>query len=510
MRPLDPIVRRLARLPAPIQTKLLTALGVLAALLIALGVIGLVVLGQANARAERLVDLQLRTAAYADLRLVTTTQLYRLAKALTAPEPRVIDDAVRQIVLTGISIDHLKFVSTDELDLDLVGRVAKATDDFSAATSRMLDLLKAGRVADAQQAQLTDVTPVADKLERLTDELVNRAEAEVAQSVGDTQDAYARSQIIVLAFAGTSLLVALILGLVVALSIIGPLRAIGTRVERIAQGDFSGHLHVENRDELGALAGNIDRMSDQLGLLYEQLAAANRHKSEFLSNMSHELRTPLNAIIGFSEVLLQQLFGDLNAKQTEYLQDILSSGKHQLTLVNDILDLAKVESGRMELELSSFSLRAVIDSGVTMLGERATRRGIALEVDGDPAVDAIEGDERKVKQVLFNLLSNAVKFTPEGGTITVRTRGEPSKVEVSVSDTGVGIAPADQASIFTEFVQAKSAKSTEASTGLGLALAKRFVELHGGVLSVRSAVGAGSTFTFSLPRHVSATAPNAP
>jgi signal transduction histidine kinase len=506
VRPLDPVVRGLARFPAPIQTKLLTALGLLAALLIALGVIGLVVLGQANTRAESLVDLQRRTDTYSQLKLGTTNELYALSKALTAPEPRVIEAAVRQLAQTLDSVDRLKFVSTQETDQDLVERVTKAHADFAAATTRVLDLLNAGKIAEAQRAQTNEVAPLADRLDRLTDELVNRAAADVAQSAADTQDEYTRSQVVVLAFAGTSLILALVLGLVVALSIIGPLRVIGARVERIAQGDFVGHLRVENRDELGALAGNIDRMSDQLGLLYEQLAAANRHKSEFLSNMSHELRTPLNAIIGFSEVLLQRLFGDLNQKQTEYLQDILSSGKHQLTLVNDILDLAKVEAGRMELELSSFSLPAVIDSGVTMLGERATRRGIALEVDGDPSVGAIEADERKVKQVLFNLLSNAVKYTPEGGTVTVRTRGEIAAVEVSVSDTGVGIAPEDQARIFEEFLQAKSSKSAEASTGLGLALAKRFVELHGGVLSVRSAVGAGSTFTFSLPRHISATA----
>jgi signal transduction histidine kinase len=509
VRPLDPIVRWLARLPLPIQTKLLTALGVLAALLIALGVIGLVVLGQANARAERLVDLQRKTSSYSDLRLETTAQQYALAKALTAPEPRIVEAAVRQLASTGYAVERLHFVSTEEGDRDLVSRVAKAYADFSAATTRVLDLLNAGRIPDAQRAGADQVTPLADRLDVLTAELVNRAAAEVAQGVADTQDAYVRSQVIVLAFAGTSLVLALVLGLVAALSIIGPLRLISARVERIAQGDFTGHVRVENRDELGTLAGNVDRMSDQLGQLYEQLAAANQHKSEFLSSMSHELRTPLNAIIGFSEVLLQRIFGDLNAKQTDYLQDILSSGRHQLTLVNDILDLSKVEAGRMELELSSFSLRTVIDSGVTMLGERATRRGIALEVEGDPSVDTIEADERKVKQVLFNLLSNAVKFTPEGGTVTVRTRAAPAAVEVSVCDTGVGIAPEDQARIFEAFGQAKSAesaKTTEASTGLGLTLAKRFVELHGGALSVRSAIGAGSTFTFSLPRRHAATA----
>jgi signal transduction histidine kinase len=481
---------------------------VLAALLIALGILGLVVLGQANTRAERLVDLQRRTGAYSELRVQTETQLYALAKAVAAPEPRNIDTATRQVAQTGYSLDRIKHVTTEETEL--VARVASATTDFAAATTRTLDLLGAGRVADAQRAQTSEVTPLADRLDQLTDALVNRAEAEVVQSVGDTRDAYLQSQITVLAFAGTSLALALVLGFAIALSIIGPLRAIGARVERIAQGEFGGHLRVENRDELGTLAANIDRMSDQLGLLYEQLAAANRHKSEFLSNMSHELRTPLNAIIGFSEVLLERLFGDLNAKQAEYLQDILSSGKHQLALVNDILDLSKVEAGRMELELTSFSLRAVIDSGVSMLRERATRHDIALEVDNDANVDNVEADERKVKQVLFNLLSNAVKFTPEGGTITVRTRAESNAVQVSVCDTGIGIALEDQGRIFEEFGQAKSAKSSEASTGLGLTLAKRFVELHGGVMSVRSAVGSGSTFTFTLPLRHAATGEASP
>jgi len=215
--------------------------------------------------------------------------------------------------------------------------------------------------------------------------------------------------------------------------------------------------------------------------------------------MSHELRTPLNAVIGFSEVLLDRLFGDLNEKQADYLKDILESGTHQLALVNDILDLSKVEAGRMELQLSTFSLLAVIDSGTTMMRETAAHSGITLEVECDPRVDTIEADERKVRQVIFNLLSNAVKFTPKGGTVVIRTRASAETVEVSVDDTGVGIAPEDQAQIFEEFGQAQEGKSREGSTGLGLTLAKRFVELHGGTLTLRSAVGRGSTFTFVLP-----------
>lgn len=229
----------------------------------------MVVLGQANAYAERLVEIQLRTAAVRDVRLATTTQLFTLTQALAAPEPNVIDATYRQIALTSYVIDRLKFVATDETDL--VGRAAAAQTEFAAATTHTLGLLSAGQRADAARALATDVTPVEEQLERLTNALVNRAEDEVAQGVVDSRDAYVRSQAIVIAFAGASLVIALLLGLAIALSIIGPLRAIGARVERIAQGDFTGQLRVQNRDELGALAMNVDRMSDQLGVLYDQL-----------------------------------------------------------------------------------------------------------------------------------------------------------------------------------------------------------------------------------------------
>ena len=231
-----------------------------------------------------------------------------------------------------------------------------------------------------------------------------------------------------------------------------------------------------------------------------QIEAANRHKSEFLANMSHELRTPLNAIIGFSEVLGERLFGDLNEKQAEYTDDILSSGRHLLSLINEILDLSKVEAGRMELELATFDLPSAIENARTFVRERATRHGIALDVTVDERLGEIVGDERKIKQILLNLLSNAVKFTPEGGRIGIKARQAGGVVEISVSDTGVGIAPEDQPKIFEEFRQvgADYAHKVE-GTGLGLTLAKKFVELHGGRIWVESEVGKGSKFTFTLP-----------
>src|SRR5262245_5004140 len=241
------------------------------------------------------------------------------------------------------------------------------------------------------------------------------------------------------------------------------------------------------------------RLFQEIADKSRQLEVASQHKSEFLANMSHELRTPLNAIIGFSEVLSERMFGDLNEKQDEYLKDIYASGQHLLSLINDILDLSKIEAGRMELELADFSLPAALDNALTLVRERASRRGIMLERAIDDRVGMIRGDERKVKQVLLNLLSNALKFTPEGGRIDLRATMNDGMAEISVADTGMGIAPEDQEAIFEEFRQVGTADKKVEGTGLGLALSRKFIELHGGRIWVQSEPGKGSTFSFTLP-----------
>jgi len=248
-----------------------------------------------------------------------------------------------------------------------------------------------------------------------------------------------------------------------------------------------------------ALAIQNARLFHEIADKSRQLEAASQHKSEFLANMSHELRTPLNAIIGFSEVLSEKMFGDVNDKQAEYLQDILESGRHLLSLINDILDLSKIEAGRMELEQAEFDLPQAIQNALTLVRERALRRGIALHDVIDDRVADIRADERKVKQVILNLLSNAIKFTPEGGRIEVRAMPADGTIEVSVTDTGVGIAPEDQETVFEEFRQVGTADKKAEGTGLGLALSRKFIELHGGKIWVQSEVGRGSTFTFTLP-----------
>jgi signal transduction histidine kinase len=276
----------------------------------------------------------------------------------------------------------------------------------------------------------------------------------------------------------------------------------GLIVNRRAPGEFAPDVIELLRTfaAQSALAIQNAQLFQEIEEKSRQLEVADRHKSEFLASMSHELRTPLNAVIGFSEVLLDRMFGELNPKQDEYLQDILTSGRHLLSLINDILDLAKIEAGRMELEVTDFHLPQAIDNSITLIRERAARRAITLAVDVDPRLGEIKGDERKVKQVLLNLLSNAIKFTPEGGRVVVQAGLADGFAEISVTDTGVGIAPEDHEAVFEEFRQVGSdyAKKHE-GTGLGLTLSRRFVELHGGRIWVKSQLGQGSTFTFTLP-----------
>ena len=492
------LIRLVSRAPVSVHGKLVAAFLAMVVLLIIVGAVGLRALTDVNRRAEDLVKLQRKIAAYRQLQHDTTAQLYSVSSALLVPNAGTLEATLRQLNQFGYDLDRLQFVAKDEVEL--LARVREDYDRFIRVVGHVVELIRGGRVADSHEVQLSQAGPLADRLERLTNELVNKAEADMVASIEASEASYATSRWVVIGFALGAIGLALILGYIISWSVITPVRHVDARLHEIAAGDFSRHVAVSNRDELGTLAANVNRMNDELGRLYQQLEAANRHKSEFLASMSHELRTPLNAIIGFSEVLHERMFGDLNDKQAEYIHDIVESGRHLLSLINDILDLSKVEAGRMELELTSFSFPGALEDALLLMRERASRHGIALDLVVDDKLGDFVADERKVKQILLNLLSNAVKFTPEGGRITVQGAVVDSGAEVSVSDTGVGIAPADQAAIFEEFRQVGGdGTRRREGTGLGLALTKRFVELHGGRIGVTSEVGKGSTFTFWLP-----------
>ena len=264
-------------------------------------------------------------------------------------------------------------------------------------------------------------------------------------------------------------------------------------------------IALQNLDQytnLQTLSGQLQARQAEIESKNRDLERADQMKSEFLANMSHELRTPLNAIIGFSELLQEQFYGPLNKEQDDYLGNIRTAGEHLLGLINDILDLSKIEAGRMELDREELNLPRMLDASITIVKEKAHNNGVQLRVDaGDTGT--IAADARKLKQIIFNLLSNAVKFTPYGGLVTLTARTDGDIVEIAVSDTGVGISVEDQQKLFREFTQVDGSLSRRhEGTGLGLALTKRLVELHGGTITVHSAPGAGSTFTVRLPCEV--------
>jgi PAS domain S-box-containing protein len=268
--------------------------------------------------------------------------------------------------------------------------------------------------------------------------------------------------------------------------------------DRKLQGVFAAARDVTERKRLDQV---LQEKNIELESARSVAEKTNLAKSDFLANMSHELRTPLNSVIGFSEVLQDRIFGPINDKQMEYVNNILTSGRHLLSLINDILDLSKVESGKMKLELSDFSLRESLDASLMMLMEKALKGGIELHLDITPPADLrIMADQRKLKQILYNLLSNAVKFTPAGGTVVLSALRDGDFIEITVADSGIGIKEEDIAKLFHPFTQLESVYTKEyKGTGLGLALNKDLVELHGGRVWVESRFGTGSRFSFNIP-----------
>jgi GAF domain-containing protein len=268
---------------------------------------------------------------------------------------------------------------------------------------------------------------------------------------------------------------------------------------------FAAHaaIAIENARLYRSLKEHSATLEQRIAERTKELAEASRQKSRFLASMSHELRTPLNAILGFSEVLLDRYVGDLTQKQVEYLESIHASGKHLLGLINDLLDLSKIEAGKMVLHPEPCYLPQTLEDALTLVRSEAIRKRLELSLEVASEVGLVEADPAKLKQILYNLLSNAIKFTPERGRVTLRGRQGGSLVEVEVADTGIGIRPEDQGRIFGEFEQVDSAYARQVQgTGLGLPLTRRLVELHGGTLTLQSAEGQGSTFTFTLPLRV--------
>ncbi len=314
-----------------------------------------------------------------------------------------------------------------------------------------------------------------------------------------------------------SILLAIITLIVFNKQVGNPLEKLAKLAQELANGELDKRVKIVNQDnEIGLLEDSFNQMAIQLQETIEglhqnnedlaitnaKLARATQLKDEFLASMSHELRTPLNAVLGLSEALLDEVYGTLTERQKRSLTTIHNSGQHLLSLINDILDLAKIESGKEQLHLSCVELSNLCAASLDFIKEQANQKNIQLDSQIETEFGCVELDERRIKQVLINLLTNAVKFTPDWGTVSLKVWGDSQeeRIILRVIDTGIGIKPEDMDKLFKSFVQIESSLSRRyEGTGLGLALVKNIIELHGGSISVTSELGKGSQFTVILP-----------
>jgi signal transduction histidine kinase len=510
----NPLVRAVGRVPAGVHVKLLVAFVGTALLVVVVGVLGLRLLGQSNERVETLGTLQVRAFAYGKLRSDASHVRGLLSQRVGGdfyevfPDQNqekleegglMLDGAIAseaQLLPASTFPDKLGFQPPPEDEQDL-RKIRETGEQLARKLQQIVDI--GGTTPEQADSLRGEAELLAIDVDGLAAELANATTARADALIAQNASAYEHSRNLFIGVAAGAIVLALLLGFVLSWSVIGPIQRIDSRLAAIASGDFGGHVNVTNRDELGALATNVNRMNDELQRLYKELETISQHKSEFLASMSHELRTPLNAIIGFSQVLREKLSGEINAKQEEYLDDIITSANHLLALINDVLDLSKVEAGQVELQVAPFSLRDALERGVSMIREQATTNGVQVALHANGGLDAVTGDERRIRQVIFNLLSNAVKFTEAGGLVDVGAAQRNGEVEVSVADTGPGIAREDLDRIFGEFQQTEAGARQKEGTGLGLTLSKRFVEMHGGRIWCESELGKGSTFRFTLP-----------
>ena len=501
----NPLVRAVGRVPLPLGAKLIAGFAVVAALLAVVAVLGLRALNKSNSRSAELP--RLRQNAFYERVLQTDAESLKsniefrlgLNQGFRDYDLRIAAD-LRQLCddAEGAYCGALKplfprfRVSLDHLSPRLYQNLETAAQHFHQFDGGFYGRNTADWSVRQEDRFATHF------VQRIT-ALANRNTRDLNALIAANRSSYIDSRTLLIGVGAGSFVLAVALGLLLAASVVAPLRRVRGQLGAIAGGHFAGHAEVTNRDEIGALAADVNRMSDELQRAYQELELASEHKSEFLATMSHELRTPLNAIIGFSEVLQEQMFGELNDRQVAYVNDVLEAGRHLLSLINDVLDLAKIEAGKMELEFSQVAIPDLLRSAVSMHSERASRGGIELGLLTEPDEITITADERRLRQVVFNLLSNAVKFTPADGRVDLSARLDDGQVEIAVADTGPGIAAAELESIFEEFEQTGDGRQAEEGTGLGLPLSRKLVELHGGRLWAESTPGKGSTFYFTLP-----------
>jgi signal transduction histidine kinase/CheY-like chemotaxis protein len=493
------LVGLVSRVPARVQVKLLAAFVAIEVLLIVMGAVGLQVLNGVNQRADELIKLQRKIEAYRQVQHDTTSRLYSASAVLLSSDDLTLSSTLRQLNQVGYNVDRLQFVAKDEVEL--LDRFRDEYDGFTNVVTNVLELIRAGRAAEARELQVAQAAPLADRLERLTNQLVNKAEADMVTGIEASNQAYATSQWTVVGFALGSSVLALILGYAISGSLIGPVTEVEARLSQIAAGDFSQRVNVVNRDELGALAANVNRTSEQLGRLYQQLELANLAKSRFLAAASHDLRQPLHAL----NLFLDQRRSETSQVERSRLDAQIDTAVAAMNeLFNSLLDISKLDAGVLAPSISEFPIYHLLKRIETTFVATARESGLRLRVVSSRAW--VRSDFILLERILLNLVSNAVRYTERGGVV-IGCRHRNGRLRIDVCDSGIGIPEDQRRNIFGEFYQLDSGeKDRRGGLGLGLAIVDRICGLLDHPFELTSSAGRGSCFSVLVPSAPAVTA----
>jgi len=513
--PLGSLVGWVARVPASVHTKLLAAFLVITALFIAMAAVSLDTIARTAQQSRKMHEAHERVEWSQQIDHALARQMHFTALALLLRDEASVARILRENNRFNGTLARREVVGTEE-ERDLIQQIRGRQDGVMNAVADIANAIRDGKLDEARAELLGRQERAYEEIEALVARLVeveNRYMLDLKQAV---ETANFRSIVLTACFAGAAIALALLCGFVISWSCLLPLRKAQEFLGAVSAGDFTATITVPNRDEFGAQAARLNRMSGELGRLMDEqqraaaslralntsLERASRAKSEFLANMSHELRTPMNAILGFTEMLRDGLYGDVPDELKEPLADIHTNGRHLLGLINDVLDLSKIEAGRMDLTLQEYAVQDVVDSVRVSLRSLALERGLEFATKVPPELPIAYGDAKRITQCLMNLAGNALKFTRQGRVeIAVELQGD--ELIYRVADTGIGISRDELGKVFDEFRQADAAVTREfGGTGLGLSITKRFIEMHGGRIWVESEPGEGSTFWFAVPLRV--------
>jgi signal transduction histidine kinase len=497
-----------ARRDASVHRKLLFGFLAGALLLVGMAILSILVIGRMNARVDDLNHLQEKVSRAQQMLYAVTAQSHFRAMALLTGDD-VYND---QIATAKESFTRLldEMEHADPAQTDFFDEVRSTDEGFAVSSARALALYEAGDIPAATRLHLDEEHPASHVLEASMRELITGAghEMDLARAAFDSDRTLLTA--IVIGFSAASVAVALLLGFVLSWAIILPVQKMQRALAGITTGDFTQRVDVPNRDEFGNLARDLNGTSERLAQLFEEqralsrrlertnvsLARASEAKSRFLASVSHELRTPMNAILGFTDALLAGVDGPLNDEQRTSLGWVQRGGRDLLGLINEILDLSKIEAGKLTLEPEPFDPRELVESVVAQHRSLAAQKNIRLGWGDAGAPAEVFLDRQRVRQILVNLLGNAVKFTTEGEVHVETSGAAQSRFTVAVRDTGRGIAAEEHEAIFEEFRQAEG---DQAGTGLGLAISRRLARAMGGDVTLESEPGRGSVFFLTLP-----------